>query len=121
MQAVCPDEKVEPAPSAVLQLDFDAIWFLFDENDLVSENGFNATDPFEQHAREVTALKSNVSSIRQLGEDVGTEARKSMASFINNPKSLGVVAVAIDLRDQSHPFGDGVAEPPEIDDIASAP
>src|SRR4051794_19573585 len=121
MQAVCPDEKVEPAPAAVLQLDFDVIRFLFDENDLVSENGFNAADLFEQHAREVAALKSNVLSIRQLGEDVCTEADKSMASFIYDPKFLGVVAVAIDLRDQSHPFGDGVAEPPEINDIASAP
>ncbi|MBA8888678.1 hypothetical protein FHW12_002911 [Dokdonella fugitiva] len=120
MQSVRTDDEVEIACGGAFEAHAHAIGVLVDAGDRIAEQRFDlAVECGEDRRGEVAAPYAREPIAGEPSEHVDVEAAAAAAVCVDIAHLADLVAESTHVRQHAHPFGDVVAKPPEVDDVAA--
>src|SRR4051812_23257764 len=91
-RAVSADHEIKAPFVTMFQSDANTVRLLFERDDLISEDGFDAVlDLAKQQLRQIAAWERHVTSVGQFGEDSCSEASNAVPGIVDDPHLLRVV------------------------------
>ena len=120
VQAVGPNDQIEPATWRAIELHREALRVLAQRMYFVAEDGLHPTVQGRIELRgQIAAKDTDEAIVQHLAEFIGAKTANSPAFIVDDPDFAHSVAHLPKLRNEPHPLRDVETHPPKIHDIAA--